>query len=385
MPRAFPVTNGMKILLTGGGSGGHFYPIIAVAEALNELIREQHLVEPKLFYMAPHPYNQGLLYNNKIIFKKTPAGKLRRYFSLLNLLDTLKTLLGIIKSIWTVFTIYPDVAFGKGGYASFPPLLAAKLLRIPVIIHESDIVPGRVNLWAGKFAKRIAVSFPETARFFTEGKVAFTGNPIRKEILNPLSEGARELLKLEKEVPVILVLGGSLGAELINNIITVVLPQLLQDYQVIHQVGVRNFEEMEKILEVALYQNTYKNRYRIFSYLNTQALRMAAGAADLVISRAGSTIFEIACWQIPSIIIPITDSNDDHQRKNAFTYARSGACTVIEEANLTSHILVQEVERILKDKRIQESMRKGASIFAKRDAARVIAQEIINMALEHEK
>jgi UDP-N-acetylglucosamine--N-acetylmuramyl-(pentapeptide) pyrophosphoryl-undecaprenol N-acetylglucosamine transferase len=375
----------MKILLTGGGSGGHFYPIIAVAQAINELAKEYHLVEPKLFFIAPEPYDKNLLSENEITFKQSPAGKLRRYFSILNLLDTFKTFWGIIKSIWIVFTIYPDVVFGKGGYASFPALMAARILRIPVIIHESDSIPGKVNLWAGKFTRRVAVSYPEAAKFFQKDKVAFTGNPIRKELIHPIKEGAYEFLKMERNLPVILILGGSLGARLINETVLEALPRLTENYQIIHQVGKNNLEEMEKLSEVILFKNHFKDRYRLFDYFNSQALAMAAGISSLIISRGGSTIFEIASWGIPSIIIPITESNGNHQRKNAFTYAKSGACVVIEEANLTVHIFTSEIERILEDRNEWETMKKSSEEFAKRGAARVIAQEIINIALEHSK
>jgi len=379
----------MKILLTGGGSGGHFYPVIAVAEALNQLSKKEHLIESQLFYMAPEPYNEGLLFDNKIKFKKSPAGKWRRYFSFLNFLDIFKTGWGILKAIWIVFYIYPDVIFGKGGYASFPALFAGKILGIPVIIHESDAIPGKANLWASKFAKRIAVSYSEAADHFPktyQNKIAHTGNPIRKEILSPLEEGAREFLKLEKSLPVIFIIGGSLGAQLINNLIIDSLPHLVSKYEIIHQTGKNNFNDVKKRAAAMLFQNQFKTRYHPFDYLNTDALAMAAGASDLVISRAGSTIFEIASWAKPSILIPIPDSGGDHQRKNSFSYARSGAAVVIEEDNLKrSNILVSEIERIMGDKETRQNMSKAAEKFARKNAAEVIAQEIINLALEHAK
>src|SRR6185295_10926655 len=148
----------MKILFTGGGSGGHFYPIISVAEEIRTLSKEYRLITPQLYCMAPTPYNAAALFDNNIIYKKNYAGKLRIYFSILNFFDLFKTAWGIITSLLDVFMIYPDVVFGKGGYASFPVLFAAKILRIPVIIHESDTVPGRVNRWAAKFAYRVAIS-----------------------------------------------------------------------------------------------------------------------------------------------------------------------------------------------------------------------------------
>ncbi|HEY6021488.1 MAG TPA: glycosyltransferase, partial [Candidatus Paceibacterota bacterium] len=140
----------MKILFTGGVTGGHFYPIIAVAEAVNDEVRERKLIEPQLYFAAPDPYDNEMLLANNITFVKTSAGKIRNYFSILNFFDYFKTAWGVFRSVIRIFFLYPDVVFGKGGYGSFPTLLAAKLFRIPVVIHESDAEPGRVNKWAGK-------------------------------------------------------------------------------------------------------------------------------------------------------------------------------------------------------------------------------------------
>lgn len=374
----------MKILFTGGGSGGHFYPIISVAQEIAALSKENRLVTPQLFFMAPTPYNAGVLFDNNIIYKKNYAGKLRIYFSILNFFDFFKTGWGIFTSLLDVFTIYPDVVFAKGGYASFPVLFAARFLRIPVIIHESDAVPGRVNLWAGKFATRIAVSYEEAAKFFPADRVAVTGNPIRRELSEPLKEGAHEFLKLSTTIPTILVMGGSLGAQIINDSVIDALPELLKRFQIIHQTGKDNFEYVATRTDSVLSNNPAAVRYKPFGYLNVLAMRMAAGAADIIISRAGSSIFEIATWGVPSIIIPITDSNGDHQRKNAYAYARNKACSVIEESNLTSHILASEVSRIFDDRKTYESMKEGAKAFVKPDAARAIAKEILSIALKHE-
>ncbi|MBX4210467.1 UDP-N-acetylglucosamine--N-acetylmuramyl-(pentapeptide) pyrophosphoryl-undecaprenol N-acetylglucosamine transferase [Candidatus Parcubacteria bacterium] len=375
----------MKILLTGGGSGGHFYPIIAVAQALNDLSRENRLLEAELFYVAPNPYNPGLLYENGITFRQNFAGKRRRYFSLLNFFDLFKTAIGIFQAIITVFRIYPDVVFGKGGFASFPVIFAAKILRIPVIIHESDTVPGRVNRWAGHFAKKIAVSYPEAAGFFPKDRVAFTGNPVRKELLTPLTSGAYEFLGLDNKKPVVLVLGGSLGSQILNDTVIEALPKLLTGYQIIHQTGKENLDLVNETVSVVLSDEHLKERYKPFDYLNNLALRMSAGIASVVVSRAGSAIFEIAAWHIPSIIVPISDSNGDHQKQNAFAYARSGACVVIEEANLTGNILASEIQRLIENQKIRETMRAGTEKFFKIDSAEKIAKEIIKIALKHEE
>ena len=374
----------MKILFTGGGSGGHFYPIIAIAEEFNKIVRENKLVNVELYYMSPSPYNAGVLFNNNIIYKKNSAGKVRRYFSFMNFIDLFKTGWGIIRSLWDIFLIYPDVVFGKGGYASFPALLSARILRIPVVIHESDSVPGRTNMWASKFAEKIAVSYPDTAKFFNKEKVAYTGHPIRKDFLMPLTSNAHEFLNLEPAIPTILIIGGSLGSQKINEVLMEALPRLVEKYQVIHQTGKNNFEENKKVAETVLYQSSHKDRYRPYPYLDSITLRAAAGAANLIISRAGSAIFEIAAWSVPSIIIPIADSNGDHQVKNAFAYARTGAAIVIEEANLTGNILVAETNRILDDQELYTKMKESTKQFVKPDAAQKIAEELLKIGLRHE-
>lgn len=374
----------MKILLTGGATGGHFYPLIAVAEEIHSIAKEERLLPPSLYYIGPTPYNSKVLFDNEIEYIKVPAGKIRRYFSPLNILDLFKTAWGVVKAIVEVFRIYPDVIFSKGGYASFPSLIAGRIFRIPVIIHESDSAPGRVNLWAGKFAERIAVSYQEAGEFFPAEKVAFTGNPIRKEIVTPLKNGAHEFLNIDQNISTVLILGGSQGSQKINEAILGALPVLLERCQIIHQTGRANFEEIKNTAAVVLKENKLSSRYKPFDYLNDLAMRMAAGAADLIVSRAGSTIFEIAAWKVPSIIIPIPESISHDQVKNAFNYARSGACVVLEEANLSPNILSSEILRLLDNKREREMMSERAGQAAKTDAARKIARQIIDTALRHE-
>ena len=377
----------MKILFTGGGSGGHFTPIIAVAQAVQEEARERKLLEPELFFASPTPHDKKVLFDNNITYVHIAAGKLRRYFSLLNFFDLFKTGWGVLRALWHILFIFPDVVFGKGAYGSFPALLAARLFGIPVIIHESDTVPGRVTNWAKKFAKKIAISFPEAATHFDESKTALTGNPVRHELLTPQSRGAAEFLHLEENTPTLFVFGGSQGAQIINEAIIESLPQLLPNYQILHQTGVKNFDMVNAESKLVL-QNIPEelhSRYHTFDFLETLAIRMAAGAASVVISRAGAAnIFEIAAWGKPSIVIPITDSNGDHQRQNAFAYARVGACTVIEEGNLTPHLLASEVERITSTPSLAEEMSEKAKAFSEPEAAAKIAREILDLALEHE-
>ncbi len=375
----------MKILLTGGGTGGHFYPLIAIAEKIIEVADKEKIVDLKMYYMSDDPYDKRMLFENSINYIQIPAGKMRIYFSLKNISDLFKTVTGMFFGLMSMFSIYPDVVISKGGYAAFPAVFAAKLLRIPVIVHESDSYPGRLNLWTSKFAQKIAISWPEAIEYLPKEKTALTGQPIRKNILHGSREGAHDFFKLNSALPVILVLGGSQGAEIINNIIIEVLPELLSKYQIIHQTGMKNIDDIEGRSKLVMEDNTDISRYVPLPYLNNLSTRMAAGAADLIVSRAGSAIFEIASWGIPSIIIPITNSNGNHQRKNAYNYARSGACKVIDESNLTPHVLVSEIDRIMNDKDKLEQMKESAISFANPDAALKIAEEAIKIAHSHEE
>ncbi len=379
----------MKILLTGGVTGGHFYPLIAVAEELHEIAKENRLLKPELYFMSIDPYNETLLYENGITFIKISAGKIRRKMSpqniILNFLDLFNTLSGCLTAIWKVFMIYPDVVFGKGGYASFPAILAARLLFIPVVIHESDSKPGKVNKWAGKFARRVAVSYPEAGAYFKPEKTAYTGNPIRKSMLEPLTSDSYEFFGLDKNLKTILVVGGSIGSKFINEALMDVLPELVKKYQIIHQTGPLNINVMQETSQVVLQGSQFKNRYKPYPYLNLVTFRRASGIADIVISRAGSTIFEIASWGKPSIIVPIPEPTSHDQRTNAYAYARVGAAIVIEEKNMARGVLMAEIDRVLENPEEMAKMKEAAKSFARADSAKIIAQEITSIGLEHEK
>lgn len=379
----------MKILLTGGGSGGHFYPIIAVAQEINKIAKENRFLTPKIYYMSTDPYSESLLFENNIYFEKISAGKIRKGFSLsniiLNFIDLWKTGFGVVTAIWRMFIIYPDVVFGKGGYASFPALFAARLLSIPVVIHESDSSPGKVNAWAGKFAKRIAISYPDAINFFKKEKTAYTGNPIRKEIQETGGEGSHEYFGFKKEIPTIFIIGGSQGSKFINEIVIRTLPLLVKKYQIIHHTGRNNLKVIEETRDVVLQDSEFKDRYKIFGYLDNLQMKMASGACDIVISRAGSTIFEIASWEKPAIIIPIPEPTSHDQRKNAYAYARSGSAEVIEEKNMSEGVFMAEIERILTEPGLKEKMIESTKTFARKDSAHLIAQEIVSIAFTHEE
>ena len=216
--------------------------------------------------------------------------------------------------------------------------------------------------------------------------MAHTGNPVRKEVLLPAREGAHEFLKLQYDLPILLVTGGSQGSQTINDAILDALPQLVEHYQIVHQTGRANFKEVEGRARVVLTESLLAGRYKPFDYLNDLATRMAAGAATLVLSRAGAgNIFESAAWGLPSILIPIPEPISHDQTKNAFAYARHGGAVVVEQSNLTSGLLISEIARILEHPETLHTMQNAAKAFARPDAAKAIANVLLDIALTHEQ
>lgn len=378
----------MKIALVGGGSGGHFYPLIAVAEALEDIVKERHLIEPELYYIGPVPFDTTTLLEHEIHHIPGTAGRVRRYGSVLNILDGFKTFIGVLQAILQIYKLYPDVVFSTGGFAAFPTLWAARLWNIPVVIYDADAELGRVSLWSAKFARWIALAHPDAAKKLPEkylAKTARIGHPIRKEIESVAPEGGHEFLKLNKDVPTILIVGGSSGAQALNETTLNALPMLVEKYNVVHQAGTANLKSVVELAGVILKDSRYKDRYRPFGLLNTLALRMTAGIASLVVSRAGSgTIFEIASWGLPSILVPIPTEISHDQTENAFSYARAGAADVLEQKNLTPHLLAAEIDRLIQDPERRQKMTEAAHAFARPAAARKIAEILVETIREHE-
>src|SRR3989344_4792508 len=373
----------MIILLTGGGTGGHFYPMIAVARAIRAVAEREHIIKLELFFADDVPFDPQLLAEENIRFVKIPSGKLPRFVSPQYLTSPFKIIAGIAVAFWRLYMLLPDVVFSKGGYAAFPVLVAARILRIPVVVHESDAVPGKVNEWSARWAERVAISFPQSREYFQKtANSALTGNPIRHQVVGGTTEEALETFALEEQTPVILVLGGSQGAEPINEVILDTLLEAVSRYQIIHQTGARNIDEVRARSAVILGQSSFKHRYHAYGFLSEADLRNASHIASLVITRAGAgSIFEAAAWRLPAILIPLPHAAQDHQRENAYAYARFGGCEVIEETNLTPHIVLSAVDKILGDPQKITTMKRAAQEFARLDAAERIAEEIIKIGI----
>ncbi len=373
----------MKIVFTGGGTGGHLFPIIAISRELARLAPEQTI---KLYYLGPHD-KEGLLtlsQDPKFIVTTVASGKIRRYFSLKNFTDIFFNMpLGFLQSVFLLLFIRPQLVFSKGGSGSVMVTFAARILGIPIFIHESDIVPGMSNTTSSKWATKIFTSFEHT-EYFDPAKTIAVGNPVKKELQEGNKEYAKELFELSLEKPVLLFMGGSQGAKPINDFLLSALDTLLQSYEIIHATGNNNYAEVKAEAEVAMDKNLAKY-YHVYPMLNEVALKNAYAAADIIISRAGAgSIFEIAALGKPSILIPLPGSAGDHQSKNAYTYAASGAAIVIEQENVTPNFFAGKINFLLSQPEKMNAMSQAALEFAKPLAAKAIAREILEY-LENQK
>ncbi len=368
----------MRIVLVGGGTGGHFYPLMAIAEALYARAHADGLPPPELFYLGPDPYDQDALSTLRIAYESCPAGKTRRYRSLLNILDPFFVLYGTLVAIVKLFRIYPDVVMSKGGYTSVPVVLAAAFLRIPIVIHESDAKVGRANKLAARFARYIAITYPEASHQLPKEKVALTGTPIRHALFCPRAE------QTPTERPIILVLGGSSGALRVNNLILETLPDALTQYDVIHQTGKAHRAVVEVMAKGLVPDDSLRSHYIPKAFLSEHEMQDALARASVIVSRAGSnTIAEIALSKKPAILIPIPEDVSHDQRANAYAYAREGGAVVLEEKNLTPHLLLAEIERILTHDDVRAQMVKGAELFIFPHAADTLARALIDIGKEH--
>jgi len=369
----------IRIVMTGGGTGGHLFPLIATAAELRELAAKLNLLLG-IYYVGPMrgPFviDEAIFREKGIISREIRAGN--------GIAGIPALLLGIFQSLWQMYLIMPDVVFSKGGYGSLPVILAAIFYRIPILIHESDAVPGKVNEFASRFSQRVAVSFEKSLPFFPKEKTALVGNPVRKSLLPlPDRDRALEFLGMDRARKTILVLGGSQGSAAINELVLDLLPELLKEYQVIHQCGPKNFAAVEAEAKVVLknFGAAYEPYYKLYGFLLEENLKDAYAVSDIVVSRAGSgQIFELAIAAKPAILLPFRYASRGHQRENAYEYSRGGAALVLEEENLTPHLFLSELSRLLADEHRLRGMAAAAAKFAKPDAARLIAQELLRLA-----
>lgn len=293
-----------------------------------------------------------------------------------NARDMFRVAQGVISSLRILRQFKPEVVFLKGGYVSLPVGIAARMLGIPYVIHESDLSPGLANRILSRWAEKIAVGFPiKQYRNWPVEKLVFTGNPVRPEILRGDRKAGLMAFDLRDDLPVILVTGGSQGAAQINDIVVAALPELLERYQVIHQTGEGEYERLQFALS-RREKLKYSDRYRPAPFILKEMPGVLA-AADLVIGRAGAgTIAESAVLGKPTILIPNTEMAG-HQVENAKVLARAGAARVINGDRLRPALLVGEIRRILDEPEEQGRLSRAIGQFGRTDAARVLAETIL--------
>ena len=370
----------MKIVFTGGGTGGHIYPLIAI-------IREIKAIYPKnkklsLFYVGPKTsYGLDDLKKEGVKIKNIKAGKIRKQKNLKaifkNIIDiSFNIPIGILNSIFVLKTIRPDIIFSKGGFGAFPVLFANRFLKYTLFLHESDSVPGKVTQKFLKYATKVFVSFDN----MNIAKAIVVGNPIRKNILNGDREEAIKLFNITETRPIVLILGGSQGAERINDLVLGILPDLLKNFELIHQCGEKNLEHTDLLYKTIIEKEALDKFYHLYGYLNETQMKYALAVAHIVVSRAGAaSIFEIAACGKPSILIPLPESAQGHQAKNAYIYSQTGAAKVMEPQNPTPHMLYSNLMEIFSKTQTLKKMQSAAFDFAKPRAGEEIARHVLNL------
>lgn len=359
-------------VFAGGGTGGHIYPGVAVARALKARLADRVI---KIYWVgngSKKAMDRSLLEKERDVidgFFGIPAGKLRRYFSIQNFFDLFKIAGGVVKSLFILMKVRPAFVFSKGGYCSVPPAVAAKILGIKVFTHECDWTPGLATRINSRFAEKVFLSYEDTKRFFPTGaqkRLVVTGNPIREAFYNAKIERGLEFLGLKKTKPVLIVLGGSLGAKEINDLVEEILPWLLEHFIVIHQTGATI--NPDKKLDYYPYQFIYSEMADVLS------------VADLAIARSGAgTICECAALKIPLVLIPLTgEGTRGDQVDNAKALERLGGAKVLLGGDATAEKLKAALEELLdKDKR--DAMRESLTTLTKgRRPAERIVDEVLS-------
>ncbi len=366
-----------RVVLTGGLSGGHTFPLIAVARAL---VQETKGDVDFLFIGSHGEFEETAMQDAGIPCKFIVTAKWRRYFSLQNVLDMFKLPVAFLQALWHLLWFMPDAVFSKGGAASVPIALAAWLYRIPILVHDSDAVAGKANRTVARYATRIAIAYESARRYFPANKIALTGNPIREEILAGDAERGRVNLGYTAERPIIAVIGGSLGAEILNKSIVRILPDLLAlGYQIIHLTGRRNLMKVQADAQVLGLEPG--QGYIALPFLPASELADVYALATVVISRAGAgTIAELAALAKPTILVPLSSAANNEQRENAYEIARRGGAVVIEEANLGGHILKELIADFIhhpdRAKAMGEAFQK---YYYHPDAAQLLARGIMTL------
>jgi UDP-N-acetylglucosamine--N-acetylmuramyl-(pentapeptide) pyrophosphoryl-undecaprenol N-acetylglucosamine transferase len=353
----------LRVLLAGGGSGGSATPLLAVADELR-----RRRPGTTLFYVGTRDGPEASLAAEETIpYAGVAAGKLRRYWSRDNLVDVFRVGAGIAESLNHVRRFRPSVAFGAGGFASVPPLFAASVLRVPVLIHQQDVVPGLANRLLVPFARWISVSLPETVPHFPAARTRLRGNPVRARIIQAEPARAFELLRLDPAVPVVLVTGGGTGALGLNRIVAAAAPKLVGFCQVLHLTGRGRAVPVDDL----------GPRYVQYQLLVGE-MPYALAAATVVVSRAGlATISELSALRKPSIIVPMPAS---HQEANARALTERAAALVLGELTLSPEALIDTLRGLLASEGQRQALGTSIGGLMPRDAAARLADDLEALA-----
>ena len=325
-----------RIILTGGGTAGHVTPNIALLPRLKELQYDIHYIG------SYNGIEKELISQFGIPYHGISTGKLRRYFSVQNFTDPFRVIKGMGEARKLIKILEPDVIFSKGGFVSVPVVLAGKGQHVPVIIHESDMTPGLANKISIPSATKVCCNFPETLSSLPAGKAVLTGSPIRRELLQGDRLTGLNYTGLSAAKPIIMVIGGSLGAVAVNNAVRALLPKLLTKYQVIHICGKGHLDD----------SLIGRPGYVQYEYVDAP-LRHLFAAADIVLSRAGAnSICEILALRKPNVLIPLSAAaSRGDQILNARSFEKQGFSTVLEEEQVTSDTLYDAIENTYENRR----------------------------------
>lgn len=319
-----------KIILTGGGTAGHVTPNIALVPKLKEAGFD-------IKYIGSYNgMEKQLVEKEGLNYVGISSGKLRRYFSWQNFTDPFRVINGYFEARKIIKKYKPDVVFSKGGFVTVPVVMAASAYKIPTIIHESDMTPGLANKIAMRYATKVCHTFPETAKFLGD-KAVFTGSPLREELFKGNKVNALNMCSFTTDKPVLLVVGGSLGAKKVNDAIRAALPQLLEHFQVAHLCGKGKLDE----------SLVGTKGYAQFEYISDEMKDFFA-MADIIVSRAGSnSICEIAALNKPSVLIPLSaNASRGDQILNAKSFEKQGFCEVIDEDTMTTDVLLDTIKKV---------------------------------------
>ncbi len=380
----------IRILVTGGGTGGHVSPALAVIQALQEMAKGADWAPVFRYVGSRSGVEQGLVEAIGLPFVGVESGKLRRASSLAGMLtlknlgDAFRVPVGIVQAWNEVRRFRPDVVLATGGYVSVPPVIAAGLLRIPVLIHEQTVQIGLANKIAARFATRIALTLEGAASELPtqdRKKVFVTGNPVRAAIFG--GDKLRAVGRLgfdpaENALPTIYVTGGALGAQSINRAVEEALPELLQFCRVVHQCGKADGEH--SIAQRECLDEMQKQRYILLPIVGAEIADIFA-LADLIVGRSGAgTVTEAAAVGKPALFIPLVPTGGDEQTRNAQRLVDAGAAVILPSSELSGSRLVTEVRRLLSDPARRQEMGAAALTLATPNAARDLAEAVLGLA-----